>query len=173
MSTIVVRSDVRPGDVVEIVRMHGAIYEREHGFDRSFETYVEGPLAAFAERTSARERLWIAESGGRLVGCVAIVDAGDGVAQLRWFLVAPDARGRGLGGTLLHAALAFAAEAGYATIVLFTVSTLIAAARLYAAAGFVRVEERPGRMWGVDVVEERYELRLADNPGSPPRSGFY
>ena len=34
------------------------------------------------------------------------------------------------------------------------------AARLYRAAGFEVVERRPGRHWGADVVEERYELRL-------------
>ena len=28
------------------------------------------------------------------------------------------------------------------------------------AAGFVKVEEKPGRHWGVDVVEEKYELRF-------------
>jgi len=34
------------------------------------------------------------------------------------------------------------------------------AARLYRTAGFRLVDERPGRHWGVDVLEETYELRL-------------
>ena len=51
---------------------------------------------------------------------------------------------------------------------LWTVSALEAAARLYRAAGFERVEQRPGRHWGVEVIEERYELVLTDNPGSLP-----
>ena len=37
---------------------------------------------------------------------------------------------------------------------------LEAAARLYRSVGFRRVEEKPGRMWGVEVIEEQYELRL-------------
>jgi len=42
-----------------------------------------------------------------------------------------------------------------------SVSALTTASRLYRSAGFAKVEEKPGRMWGVDVVEEKYELALA------------
>jgi hypothetical protein len=37
---------------------------------------------------------------------------------------------------------------------------LAAAAHLYRSAGFRQVEQRPGRLWGVDVIEEKYELYL-------------
>ena len=40
------------------------------------------------------------------------------------------------------------------------VRSLTAAAHLYEAAGFRKVEEKPGRVWGKDVVEEKYELQL-------------
>jgi len=145
--------------------MHGSIYSREHGFDRTFEAYVEEPLVEFARRASERERIWIADADARIAGCVAVVDGGDNVAQLRWFLVDPAARGEGLGGSLLREAVDFARASGFRSIVLWTVSALTAAARLYVAAGFSRVEERPGRHWGVDVIEERYELTLTDNAG--------
>jgi hypothetical protein len=45
-------------------------------------------------------------------------------------------------------------------VFLWTVSALTAAARLYRAAGLRKVEERPGRLWGVDVVEEKYGRAL-------------
>ena len=166
LSDVVLRSTMRSGDVDAIVAMHGSVYAREYGFDRSFEGYVAGPLAEFACRSSDRERIWIAESAGRILGCVAIVATSDGVAQLRWFLVDPAARGAGLGSTLIREAVAFARDRGYASVVLWTVSALKAAARLYRAAGFATVEERPGRHWGVDVVEEKYELRI-HRPGAP------
>ncbi|HJT78106.1 MAG TPA: hypothetical protein VJ739_12955, partial [Gemmataceae bacterium] len=54
----------------------------------------------------------------------------------------------------------------YASLSLWTVGALTAAARLYRAAGFERVERRPDRRWGAEVVEERYVLRLA-----PPLPG--
>jgi N-acetylglutamate synthase-like GNAT family acetyltransferase len=158
---IALRSDLRPGDIGEIVRLHGVLYAREHGFDPTFEAYVAEPLARFAIAQSPRERIWIAERKGEILGCVAVVAATPDVAQLRWFLVQPSARGQGIGTKLLAGAVAFARERGYRSILLWTVGALAAAASLYQAAGFAKVEEKPGRQWGVHVVEERYELRLA------------
>jgi GNAT superfamily N-acetyltransferase len=157
---ISVRTTLRPGDVGEIVRLHGVVYAREHGFDATFEAYVAEPLARFVTQGLPRERLWIAEREGAIVGCVAIVAASPRAAQLRWFLVDPAARGHGLGTRLLDEAIAFSRASGYRSILLWTVSALAPAARLYRAKGFGKIEEKPGRMWGVDVVEERYELNL-------------
>ena len=61
---------------------------------------------------------------------------------------------------MLDESLAFCREQGYSSVLLWTVSSLKAAARLYRSAGFTITQEKPGRMWGVDVVEEKYELRL-------------
>src|SRR5438067_10174680 len=104
---VTIRTDLRPGDLGAIVSLHGVIYAREYGFDPTFEAYVAGPLAEFVHRASARERLWIAEREGRIVGCIAIVAASPRTAQLRWFLVDPTARGAGLGKCLLGETVAF------------------------------------------------------------------
>lgn len=154
------RTTLRPGDIGAVVALHGILYAREYGFDPTFEAYVAGPLADFVLRASPRERIWLAEQDGRIVGCVAIVaEETDGTtAQLRWFLVDPALRGMGLGRRLLEEAVAFSRAAGYERIVLWTVSALHAAARLYQAAGFRKTESRPGVRWGVAVVEEKYEL---------------
>jgi GNAT superfamily N-acetyltransferase len=157
---VTLRTELRPGDLGWIVETHGTMYDREHGFDSTFEAYVAGPLSACALASSARERIWLAEREGRRVGCVAIVGASERTAQLRWFLVVPEARGAGIGRRLLDEAVAFARESGYEDVILWTVSALDAAARLYRAAGFERDESRPGRRWGVEVVEERYSRRL-------------
>jgi N-acetylglutamate synthase-like GNAT family acetyltransferase len=157
---ITLRTELRPGDIGSIVYLHGVTYAREYGFDHTFEAYVAGPLAEFAKSASATERIWIAEQGDRIVGCVAIVAQSPQVAQLRWFLVEERCRGAGLGKRLLNEALAFCAASGYQSVFLWTVSTLTAAAHLYRSAGFQKVEEKPGRLWGVDVIEERHELHL-------------
>jgi ribosomal protein S18 acetylase RimI-like enzyme len=155
-----VRHDLRPGDLGHIVSLHGTVYAREYGFDPTFEAYVAGPLSEFVRSRTDRDRLWLAERDGRIAGCVAIVSASQTEAQLRWFLVDPDARGLGLGRRLLDEALAFCRQCGYSSIFLWTVSALTAAAALYRSAGFERVEQKPGKRWGVEVVEERYVLRL-------------
>jgi GNAT superfamily N-acetyltransferase len=157
---VTIRTSLRPGDLGAIVQLHGTIYAREYGFDPTFEAYVAGPLADFVRLGSDRERLWIAENDDQIVGCIAIVAATTETAQLRWYLVDPAARGIGLGKKLLHEAILFCKGCGYRTIILWTVQALAAAAHLYTSAGFRKVEEKPGKMWGVDVVEEKYALEL-------------
>lgn len=161
INAVTLRHDLRPGDIGAIVRLHGVVYAREYGFDPTFEAYVAGPLAQFVLDRTGRDRLWLAERGGELVGCVAIVGASATEAQLRWYLVDPAARGAGLGKRLLREAVDFAEGRGYQSIFLWTVSALEAAAHLYRAAGFVKVESTPAKRWGVEVVEEKYDRRLA------------
>jgi N-acetylglutamate synthase-like GNAT family acetyltransferase len=155
-----IRTDLRPGDTGAIIHLHGVLYAREYGFDHTFEAYVAGPLAEFVRFPSDRQRLWLAGREGQLVGCVAIVTADPRTAQLRWFLVDPVARGHGLGKRLLDEAVSFCEECRYDRVILWTVSALKAAAHLYRSAGFHKIEEKPGRLWGTDVVEEKYELVL-------------
>jgi GNAT superfamily N-acetyltransferase len=157
---VTLRTELKPGDVGTIIYLHGIIYAHEYGFDHTFEAYVAAPLAQFVRTSLAGERIWIAEQDCRVVGCIAIVGVSTHVAQLRWFLVDPRARGMGLGKRLLHEAIAFCNAHGYRSIILWTVSTLSAALHLYLKAGFVKVEEKPGRQWGVDLIEEKYELAL-------------
>lgn len=154
------RHQLKPGDLGAIVSLHGTLYAREYKFDETFEAYVAGPLAQFVLTATERARIWIAERNNRIAGCIAIVGASLVEAQLRWFLVEPSARRMGLGKRLIEEAIAFAKHSGYQSIFLWTVSALWAAARLYRAAGFVKVEERPDKRWGVDVVEEKFVLML-------------
>jgi GNAT superfamily N-acetyltransferase len=158
---VTLRTDLEPGDIGYVVYLHGIVYARDYGFDHTFEAYVAGPLSEFARTASARERLWIAEREGRIVGCIAIVASSPLVAQLRWFLVDPSSRGQGIGKRLLSEAVAFCRACGYRSVILWTVSALAAAARLYRSAGFKKCEEKSGKKWGVEVVEERYELTLS------------
>lgn len=155
--SFILRNDLRPGDLGWIVHLHGVIHAQECGFDATMEAYVAVPLSEFLLRRHPRERIWIAEKDGHIVGCIAIVEASQEQAQLRWFLVDPSARGLGLGKRLLMGAIEFCREQDYRTIMLWTVSALKTAAHLYRTHGFTKVEEKPGLAWGVEVVEERYE----------------
>jgi GNAT superfamily N-acetyltransferase len=159
-SEIIIRTALRPGDVGYIVYLHGVIYARERGFDPTFEAYVAGPLAEFVQAENPRQRIWVAEQDSRIIGCVAIVAASEETAQLRWFLIDPIARGKGLGRRLLESAIEFCKECGYTEVILWTESALTVAAHLYESAGFRMIVQKPGRMWGVDLIEEKYELRL-------------
>jgi GNAT superfamily N-acetyltransferase len=159
------RTEMRAGDIGEIVRLHGMLYAQEYGWDYHFEAYVAQSLADFAQRHDPqRERIWIVEQNGGLTGCIGIVDAGGGQAQLRWFLLTPSARGHGLGKRLIAEAIAFTQQAGYRSIYLWTVRGLDAAAYLYQTHGFRLTQEQDSAQWGIPVREQRYDLSLADRP---------
>ncbi len=158
------RHTLKPGDPEKIVRFHATVYGREYGFDARFAGYVAGPLADFVQRRTDRERLWIVERDEHIVGCVAIVAASERAAQLRWFLVDSSARGRGLGKFLLQQALDFSRDCGFEEVFLWTADVLKAAAQLYSACGFRKIQEQPSSDWGVDLIEEKYVLSLRPEP---------
>jgi DNA-binding MarR family transcriptional regulator/N-acetylglutamate synthase-like GNAT family acetyltransferase len=151
----------RPGDFGWVVERHGALYHAEYGWDVTFESLVAGIVAKFVDQFDAeRERVWIAERQGRRVGCVFVVRASKRVAKLRLFLVEPDARGLGIGHHLVQELLAFARDAGYYTVRLWTQSNLLAARRIYAEVGFRLIDSEPNASFGQDLVSETWELRL-------------
>ncbi len=155
-----IRHDLRPGDVGYITYLHGALYAPEQGWDHTFDAYVAIPLAEFAKSKSLRERIWIVEKEERIIGSAAIVKFSEKEAQLRWLLLHPEVRGRGLGRQLVEGALDFCRDVGYSSVFLWTVNTLPIAAQLYKSVGFKQTDELTHELWGSTVTEVRYELAL-------------
>ncbi len=161
MTDIVLR-DIAIGDAGWLIQAHAELYAREEGFDETFEPLVAEILVDFLRnRDPALERAFIAEKGGARLGSVFCVKSGtERVAKLRLFLVMPEARGLGLGKTLLEACLSFARDAGYARMVLWTHESHKAACALYARRGFRLTRSEPVRSFGVDLVEQTWEIEL-------------
>lgn len=159
-SDVTIRHDLKPGDIGYLTYLHGTLYAREYGWDHTFEAYVAGPLAEFARSHNDRQRIWIVERDGVIVGSIAIVEASLEHAQLRWLLLHPSVRGLGLGRTLIEEAIGFCRNKGYSLIFLWTVRALVAAARLYQSAGFQLTEEDTRELWSTIVTEQRYDLKL-------------
>jgi GNAT superfamily N-acetyltransferase len=159
VSDIHIRTDLRPGDIGAIIQMHATLYGSEYGYGLQFEAYVaQGLLEFYAAYDTARDRVWIGEHGGRMIGSMLLVHRGTDAAQLRYFLIRPEYRGIGLGKRMMDLWMQFLRERGYQSAYLWTVDELPVAAALYRRYGFKLTEEKPSAAFGKPVREQRYDL---------------
>ena len=151
----------RPGDFGRVVALHGELYAREFGYDGRFEALVAGIVAEYIDNFDrGRERCWIAELDGEVVGSVFLVRKSAAVAKLRLLIVHPKARGLGIGRRLTRACIAFARRKRYRKIVLWTQSHLGAARAIYEAEGFRPRSRKRHFSFGKRLVAETWELKL-------------
>lgn len=150
-----------PGDMGWVTHRHGVLYAEEYDWDVHFEALVAQIVADFLNNYNPeRERCWIAEMNGEIVGSVFVVQASETDAKLRLLLVEPKARGLGLGTRLVEECIRFARRRGYKKLVLWTNSILVEARHIYEKTGFQLVAEEAHHSFGHDLVGETWELVL-------------
>lgn len=162
------RRELRPGDLGEIASLHGRLYAAEHGNDAEFEAMVARSLASAVERGWPRTGggLWVIEVAGEIRGCIAWTPEGGATGCLRWVLLAPELRGRGIGGAMIAEAVAGMRAAGCTRARLDTFSDLRAAGAIYRGHGFRVVSTDTGPRWGRESVDyQHYEADLTSAEG--------
>ncbi|MFX1586371.1 MAG: GNAT family N-acetyltransferase [Promethearchaeota archaeon] len=151
----------KPGDIGYVTYRHGVLYANEYQLDETFEAYVAKYTAQFIENYDpTKEKMWIVENENEIIASIAIVKMDEETAQLRWLLVEPNERNKGIGKKLVNDALNFCKNHGYKKVILGTFSDLIVARSIYEKNGFRLIESKTHYIWGQNLTEENWELNL-------------
>lgn len=130
-------------DDVELVRALFKEYANSLDIDLCFQNF-EAELAGLpGDYAPPRGALFVARSAHDMVGCCALrpLDAADypNACEMKRLYVRPALRGNGLGRRLAEAVLQAASLAGYAYVLLDTLSEMETARAMYQELGFVEV----------------------------------
>ncbi len=152
-----------PGAIGRITELHATYYNEHWGFDLNFEYQVATELSEFLIRfNEASDGFWLAILDGKIVGSVAI-DSSSGStegARLRWFIVAPECQGHGVGQALMREAINFCKKANLSRVCLWTFCGLDAARYLYEKYGFTLCKEHKDNQWGNTVTHQMFKLNI-------------
>ena len=152
----------RKSDLGYVISGQLALYAAEYGFtSETWNQYLTGGVHEFAERFDPeRDCMYIAEHDHVPCGSIAIAHADDGTAQLRFYFIERELRGKGAGHQLIDRAIGFCRNAKYGRVFLWTFSTLGAARHLYAGREFRITDTHVNTEWGEPILEEKWEREL-------------
>jgi amino-acid N-acetyltransferase len=126
---------------------------------------------------SVREFHVVEDDDGRLIGCCAVDVFWSDLAEIKSFAVAPDRRGRGVGGRLMEAAMKDARSLGVRRLFALTYET-----EFFVRHGFAVIDRRalPDKVWReciacpkADACDEVAVMLHLDEPprAEAPRGG--
>src|SRR5688572_29086511 len=105
--------------------MHGELYHAEYGYGIGFESYVASGLHEFySGYNESLDRVWVCEFENSIVGFLLLMHRPDQTCQLRYFLIAPEFRGMGLGNKLMQLFMDFMKSRHYHCAYLWTTKEL-------------------------------------------------
>ncbi len=147
-------------DIDFVISGQMKLYELEYGFKSDqWKSYLRDGVHRFINQfDSERDCMYILEYNGIPAGCIAITHTEQSTAQLRFFFIEAELRGKGAGHQLIDLALNFCIEKEYKHVFLWTFSKLSAARHLYEQKGFRIKNTRENSDWGQTVIEECWIL---------------
>lgn len=161
---ISIHHDFAPGDLGQLIYIHGIQNFADYGFNHLHEAYCAQIAVEFVlSPEKGRSRTWLAKKGGKVVGSIFIIERPDNQAQLRLLFVDRAVRGLGLGRWLVEESVRYCKTEGFKVVYLWTVKGLNHAIWLYESVGFTPVAQKSVEQWGKTSLELRFDLNLASS----------
>jgi GNAT superfamily N-acetyltransferase len=161
---ITVQNDFEPGDLGQLIHIHGVQNFKDYGFNEIHEAYCARIAIDFLlEPEKKRSRVWITKKGKSVVGSVLIIDQPRNQAQLRLLFVDDSVRGLGLGRWLVEESVRYARASGFDKVFLWTVTGLDRAIGIYESLGFGQTEKSEAETWGTKGSQLRFDLDLRES----------
>jgi peptidyl-dipeptidase Dcp len=159
LGEIDIRTELKPGDLSYIIYKQTILYREEHRLGIEFEAYaLAGMLEFYNNYDPEKDRIWIAEHNGKIIGSVILMHREENASQLRYFYTDSAYRGIGLGKKLMQLYMDFFNEKKYGSSYLWTFQGLDSAISLYTRHGFKLTQEVKSKTFGKIVNEQRFDL---------------
>jgi putative acetyltransferase len=133
--------DAVDGDAEQLIALIGSVFAEYPGCVLEVDGEIPELRAIATAYRGWNGRFWVAEEGGRVVGCVGVRARGGPGVELCKLYVAREARRRGLGGALCALVEAEARARGAAFVELWSDTRFKDAHRLYERRGYARGPE--------------------------------
>ena len=157
---IVVRAPL-PGELGWIVQVHGQYYAMKFGWLEEFEAIVAEIVLEYLKSSQHEaQACFIAELGGKPVGCIMLTNSTGTEGQLRVMFVSEEVRGKGVGTLLINAVLTKSEELGHKSLVLWTTDKQKGARELYKKFGFSMISSTQNETFAKDANNELWRLEM-------------
>lgn len=125
-----------PGDLGWLISSHGSQYSQQFNFNSDFEFDIATKAINFVENADDFSRIFIAYSGNKRVGSIAVSSHEEKTAFINFLLVKALYRGQGIAEKLMGAVIQHTQDNDLHLIQLETYSCLLGARHLYRKLGF-------------------------------------
>lgn len=161
VNDILLTTDFTAEDIELSIKRQREIFGGEFGFLDSSHPYAEKAIREFAVNwDKQKDFMLIAKENSKFAGTITFMGEENGVGHLRFLILEPHLRGKGIGKAIVTTALEWAKEMGYNHIWLSTHSVLETARHMYTKLGFVKVSEEPADEVVPNAMEEVWEIDI-------------